>query len=139
MNITFTKEETEAFKNTSEFALKDGDYSVEIRKIKIIKSNLGRNLLLEFFEPFEKVIKTLFVSMERDKFINLKAFLIKLGMNPDIDLNNIETEAQSLIGSEAEISLVTKDAESGKKYQNIYFNKIIQKKQDVQNSNDINF
>lgn len=120
----FTEEENKRFKEFSS-ELEDGNHIVEIKKIKVVSTKAGRNLVIEFIEPESKLLKTLFLSMESDKYIYLKANLVKMGIPPGIDLNEIEQEAQKLVGREAEIGLVTKISDSGKKYQNIYLNRVL--------------
>ena len=121
--VTFSKEENEKFKNVLTQGLEDGTYETTIKNIKVISIVSGRNLIADFFEPQNKIIKTIFISMEPDKFIFLKPFLEKLGLSPDI-----EQECQKLIGKEAQIALITKTTDSGKKYQNVYLNRILSEK-----------
>lgn len=124
----FTQEENKRFREFSS-ELGDGNHIVEIRKIKVVSTKTGRNLLMEFIEPESKLLKTMFISMEGDKYVYLKANLVKMGISPEIDLNDIEKKAQELVGRNAEIGIVTKVSDSGKKYQNIYFNRLVMEKE----------
>lgn len=131
----FTQEENKRFREFSS-ELGDGNHIVEIRKIKVVSTKTGRNLLMEFIEPESKLLKTMFLSMEGDKYIYLKANLVKMGISPEIDLNDIEKKAQELVGRNAEIGIVTKVSDSGKKYQNIYFNRLVMEKETLSDGED---
>ena len=131
----FTQEENKRFREFSS-ELGDGNHIVEIRKIKVVSTKTGRNLLMEFIEPESKLLKTMFLSMEGDKYIYLKANLVKMGISPEIDLNDIEKKAQELVGRNAEIGIVTKVSDSGKKYQNIYFNRLVMEKETLSDGGD---
>ena len=131
----FTQEENKRFREFSS-ELGDGNHIVEIRKIKVVSTKTGRNLLMEFIEPESKLLKTMFLSMEPDKYIYLKANLVKMGISPEIDLNDIEKKAQELVGRNAEIGIVTKVSDSGKKYQNIYFNRLVMEKETLSDGGD---
>jgi len=131
----FTQEENKRFREFSS-ELGDGNHIVEIRKIKVVSTKTGRNLLMEFIEPESKLLKTMFLSMEGDKYIYLKANLVKMGISPEIDLNDIEKKAQELVGRNAEIGIVTKVSDSGKKYQNIYFNRLVMEKETLSDGVD---
>lgn len=131
----FTQEENKRFREFSS-ELGDGNHIVEIRKIKVVSTKTGRNLLMEFIEPESKLLKTMFISMEGDKYIYLKANLVKMGISPEIDLNDIEKKAQELVGRNAEIGIVTKVSDSGKKYQNIYFNRLVMEKETLSDGED---
>lgn len=131
----FTQEENKRFREFSS-ELGDGNHIVEIRKIKVVSTKTGRNLLMEFIEPESKLLKTMFISMEGDKYVYLKANLVKMGISPEIDLNDIEKKAQELVGRNAEIGIVTKVSDSGKKYQNIYFNRLVMEKETLSDGGD---
>lgn len=131
----FTQEENKRFREFSS-ELGDGNHIVEIRKIKVVSTKTGRNLLMEFIEPESKLLKTMFISMEGDKYVYLKANLVKMGISPEIDLNDIEKKAQELVGRNAEIGVVTKVSDSGKKYQNIYFNRLVMEKETLSDGGD---
>lgn len=131
----FTQEENKRFREFSS-ELGDGNHIVEIRKIKVVSTKTGRNLLMEFIEPESKLLKTMFLSMEGDKYVYLKANLVKMGISPEIDLNDIEKKAQELVGRNAEIGIVTKVSDSGKKYQNIYFNRLVMEKETLSDGVD---
>lgn len=131
----FTQEENKRFREFSS-ELGDGNHIVEIRKIKVVSTKTGRNLLMEFIEPESKLLKTMFISMEGDKYVYLKANLVKMGISPEIDLNDIEKKAQELVGRNAEIGIVTKVSDSGKKYQNIYFNRLVMEKEILSEDED---
>lgn len=131
----FTEQENREFRELKE-GLDDGNHIVEIKKVKVIKIKTGRNLILEFMEPESQIIKTLFLSMEKPNLQYLKAFLIKVGLSPDMDLNHVEEKCQELVGRDAEISLVTKISDSGKRYQNIYLNRLLMEKEAITGGED---